>query len=486
MRISMYDDRTLIVRKALEKKMQRKQKCEGYLCFALASECSEEDLPSRKHEDVPFGAVRSPSRSGTNNTAPVLPTKFLAFSQEEAFPALASCFIVFNRKARTRKRRRELTAHGFMSLKQRVYAASIDHPDQSSWAKFWNTRPHKEEEWIAEIGIPLKAFNELVDATRQIYCREPLSLGNGRPRPCDLKRRLLDCRSSVAYLLYWISHAMDEKDAGNHFGLTDTEADRHLQFTFSIVLPALRSLDYARVEWPIDDEEYLRRQHQLFLLYTPEFEKWKEKPCFWVDGVRFPIVREYLNPKRWKKNKSGEKQMELRKAIFLFDIAANLVAAVWNAPGVWHESEGAKRGVLYDEIEKLPGDYCGLGDTAYRGGLIANSHKILRVLRAREHPPLNVSRKEVRERKKAITRGRQPSEWCNNGYEQFIERVCWKLGSDYTYNKKLIELGMLLYNVRVHFSSRNETKRFFENLVKARMDPQVAELVHLSTIPPNE
>jgi len=194
-------------------------------------------------------------------------------------------------------------------------------------------------------------------------------------------------------------------------------------------------------------------------------------------------VREYLNRKRWKKNKSGEKKLELRKGILLFDFEAKLVAAVYNLPGNWHESEGAKRGALYDEIEKLPGEFCGLGDTAYRGGLVANSHKILRVLTAREHPPLTMSATEVKERKKAITRGRQPSEWCNNGYEQFIERVCWKLGSDYTCNKKLIELGMLLYNVRVHFSSRNETKRFFENLVKARIDPHIAELVHVSTVP---
>ena len=71
---------------------------------------------------------------------------------------------------------------------------------------------------------------------------------------------------------------------------------------------------------------------------------------------------------------------------------------------------------------------------------------------------------EYTDREALYTRARQPVEWGNNTLVQFMKRLRVILCDDDIFNSNVMELSLLLHNIRVDFGERNQLKRFFTKL----------------------
>ena len=385
-------------------------------------------------------------------------------------------YLLFNKRARKRRRRRELAAAGLMSTKKRCLRSSTLKPEHSDWAKFYDGTIREEREWMDWVGIPELAFTNLVNIQRNRWTTLPLEDEDGKPRPCDLKRRLLNCAGSLALYLYWMSHDMDYGPVGKMFGLLDTEAEKYIKFEIRILLPELRVHPHAQIYWPHHDLHYLKEMNDLFHLYVPELRnEFHLRPVAWLDGVRFEIVSKWSNPAAKKNDESGEKKLTLRKMQLLFDPRGKCVGAVWNLPGSWQDGKGCRIGLLYDLIDLLHVGYCILVDTNFQGRLIGG--KLIRILKEGDYLPDGWLQAQVERLERLVTRGRQPSEWSNNQLVQYMVRLRSKLGMFDDFNGLLMELSILLYNYRVEYTDRNETKRFFRNLVLGSLDPAIQQII---------
>lgn len=382
---------------------------------------------------------------------------------------------LFNKRRRTRRRRRRLLAAGLLSRKKRTHRSDIQPPSKSFWSHFCNS-PHSEEAWIDKVGLPGEAFYELVESCEEIWRTTPLRTQNGVPRPCDLVKRHLDCAGTVGLLLMWMITCSKQKDVCDKFNIIDTVCQKYLEFAVSILLPVLRRDERARIHWETNNIEYLERMATKTRLYTPELHTvYGQKVVGYVDGTRFRIHDKWSRPADRKGDKSGEKKLTLRKIIFVFDPDNRCVACVLNSPGSWHDSKCATKSFLYKRAEQLPDGYCILADTAFKGHL--RSGKIIRILKVGQYLPVGMGYSEMKHREERIIRARQPSEWGNRAFRSFaLQLSVAPLGTDDFFNTRLMELAVLLHNYRISTCTRNQLKRFFENLEKQALNPNVRVL----------
>jgi hypothetical protein len=373
---------------------------------------------------------------------------------------------LYSKLARKRRRRGILLERGLYSEKKRCRRSDLPLPSGSPWTHFYgqqNGDSSPSSSWFDWVGLPQNAFQYLVHQCEQAWESSPLDEKDGTPRPCDLKRRCLDCAGTVAMVLYHMNKPVLHSDISKLFGVVETDAQRYIDFGIRVMLPILRDNPFAKIIWPMEEPGYLDRMAENMLRYVPDFyDKFALKPVGWVDGVRFRIANKWSRPKERKQDQSGEKKLTLRKIQLLFDPEGHIVCAVWNTPGKWHDSKCCSRGGLYRRVAQLPDGYCILADTAYKGGLM--NSKIIKILSEGQFLPFGMSREELQDLEKIIIRGRQPSEWGNNTFIKFMVRPRCKLGIDDKYNSTIMELSLLLHNIRIHFCDRNQVKRFFQNL----------------------
>jgi hypothetical protein len=370
------------------------------------------------------------------------------------------------RKESKRERRRRLYGQGRYSPKKQVLRVQIPLPSQSPWAMFLSNDDGKEESWCHVFGIPREAFAELVEACQDSWKAQPIQEENGhtrpcgKPRPCNLAKRFLDCAGTMALTCKVLASTAQRCDNATYFGLVESDANKYFMFGLRILLENLRDLPNARVHWPIDDPVYLKEMAARMLEFTPELEIIGAHPVAWLDGVRYRIQNKWANPQAQQEDYSGEKKMPLRKILPIFDPTGKVVAAAINAPA-WHDSKVARLGGLYDIIDKLPIPYCVLADAAFRGSVTGT--KILRPLRKGEFLPDGMTHEDVQYHEKQLIRTRQPGEWANNMMVQVFKELRQTLCDDDGLNTLKMEATILLHNLRVAHSDRNQIKQVFIN-----------------------
>ena len=324
------------------------------------------------------------------------------------------------------------------------------------------------------VGLPEVAFYELVNLCEEPWRENPILATNGhnrpvgRPRPCDISRRYLNCRDTIGLVLRWLTSCQDRFDVAKEFGLVESDGNKYLVFGIQVMLSVLREHDFAQMSWKTNDLEYLNRMAEHMKNYVPELENYDQKIVGYLDGVRFRIVNKWIRPKDQKEDYSGEKKYALRKILIIFDPLGRIVAAVWNCPGKWNDSKCTRRGALYRKIDELPEGYSIVADSAFKGKILGS--KVLRILREGELLPVGMDYDELQERERVLIRARQPSEWGNNTLVQFIKRLRQCLSGDDKFNQHVMELSLLLHNFRVHYSDRNQLKKFFLNLEQDESD----------------
>lgn len=375
------------------------------------------------------------------------------------------------KKARKRYWRQQLLRAGMYSKKMCTYRASIQPPASSPWAYFLASQEHREEVWMDWVGMPENIFKELVRDCHPYWRTNAIIDEHGTPQERHLQKRQLDCEANIALVLHFMNKRMEYSEVGKKFGLVDSIFSRYLSFGIRILLPVLQLREEARIFWPCTDTIYLDQCVDLISLYEPRLrDMYGYKPTLWIDGVRFIIANKWSRKEERKADQSGEKKATLRKMILGFDPFGKVRMAIWNLQGSNNESRPCSDFGLYSLInEELPDGYCILTDTAYMGKL--KDSKVVRILKTGEYLPRGMTVEEMKEREELITRGRQPSEWGNNQLIQAMVRLRVKLSTDDKYNGTLMELALHLYNIRVHYTDRNEVKHFFLNLEAFHEDP---------------
>lgn len=175
---------------------------------------------------------------------------------------IGACVVLFfkNKKDKRRRLRREMLESGKHSTKKRCLRADTPPPHQSSWSYFIEREDRgttREEAWFQKVGLPEQAFIKLVGLCEELWRTNPIRDSNGPqqgdvgpPRPCDLKRRILNCRDTVALVLRWFVSRSDRPDLAAEFGLTDTVSDKYLAFGISILLlVVLRDHARSKIQW---------------------------------------------------------------------------------------------------------------------------------------------------------------------------------------------------------------------------------------------
>jgi len=183
-----------------------------------------------------------------------------------------------------------------------------------------------------------------------------------------------------------------------------------------------------------------------------------------MDGTRIDYPSTPSDPTQNERTYSGEKRKHRKKMVFVVDPFGKIVEAVWNVNGDTHDSRAAWYGRLYTKINNLPAPYQVLADRAFKGG-VSNLNKVVRSLRRGEKLPLGMTQQQARRRDSAITSGCQPNEWTNRDLKGcLIRRLNTKLIYSEYFNSDIMELSMLLHNLRVERLERNQVQKFFQML----------------------
>lgn len=72
-----------------------------------------------------------------------------------------------------------------------------------------------------------------------------------------LSRRSLDAAGALGLILHYLSSTMREVSLMQIFALIPTSVSRYLDFSKSILLQTLRSMDQAQIKWPTGDEFHM-------------------------------------------------------------------------------------------------------------------------------------------------------------------------------------------------------------------------------------
>jgi hypothetical protein len=367
--------------------------------------------------------------------------------REDVTAAMGMYLLFFSKKARTKRRRRHLLSLGLYSKKKRCKKIDLPTPSTSPWAIFLRNNLGDAESWFDWVGLDKPSFESLVGQCRTLWRESPLLEASGPPRPCDLKRRLLSCTDTVGLLLCHMTKRGDHSVFSKLFGIVETEVPKYLEFGLQIAIPVLKANEHARAYWPLDDPQYLAEMAELLRPYAEDFrEEIGRDPIAWMDAVRYKIVNKG-DPEEKKIDQTNEKKDTMRKCQFIFDPNNRCVSYALNLPPLG-DSKCCELSGLYDKIEQLPDQYCIVADTAYNGALM--NRPIIKILKLNQYLPLGLTPEEVRRKEKVIIHSRQPSEWANNQIVQSIVRPRCKLSHDDLHNTRLLELGVLLHNFRVH------------------------------------
>jgi hypothetical protein len=232
----------------------------------------------------------------------------------------------------------------------------------------------KEESWCHVFGIPREAFVEPVEACQDSWKVQPIQEENGhtrpcgKPRPCDLAKRFLDCAGAMALTCKVLASTAQRCDNATHFGLVESDANKCFMFGLRLLLENLRDHPSARAHWPTDDPVCLAEMAEATRKFTPELEVVDAHPVAWLDGTRHGIQNKWANPQAQQEDHSGGKKMPLQKILPMFDPTGKVAAAATNAPA-WHDSKVARLGGLCETIDRLPFPRCVLADAAFRGSV---------------------------------------------------------------------------------------------------------------------
>jgi hypothetical protein len=245
----------------------------------------------------------------------------------------------------------------------------------------------------------------------------------------------------------------------------DTSASEYIRFGMDIMLHVLKDHPNSKIEWRIDDPEYLEYQANRVAFVTPHLHVRDAKIVSLLDAMIMRIQNKWFNLSKQRGDFNDWKGMACRKMVLMFDSSGKVVQGIFNAPGRQHDSDIVLYGGLYHHIwDNLPDPYHVASDTGFIGGMNIQQDKILHVLKTNQYYPANMTVRVAKGLEKELTKVRQSVEHGNNGMKQVARRFDEKLRIDDDWNLRVQTLIAYVYNWRVATCTRNQIQAYFRFL----------------------
>jgi hypothetical protein len=140
---------------------------------------------------------------------------------------------------------RRLHTQLFHALKKQCIRINIQIPEASPWKHFEGNSNGSDQSWFHYVGLSKESFSALVELCEEPWRNNPIidfngkSHPQGKPRPCALAKRLLDCRATIALGLRYLMTPDSRDSLAMMFGVVESCVNKYIAFALSILLHIL-------------------------------------------------------------------------------------------------------------------------------------------------------------------------------------------------------------------------------------------------------
>ncbi|KAI0371862.1 hypothetical protein BV20DRAFT_1067190 [Pilatotrama ljubarskyi] len=225
---------------------------------------------------------------------------------------------------------------------------------------------------------------------------------HGHPR---LVRRSLTAEGALGLLYHYLTSAMPDTALQQIFALVPATVARYRAFALQILRDVLRELPEAGIAWWSSAEE-CEEDTALVTVRHPLLEG----AIGGIDGMNI-LTAESDDPEIENATYNGWLHGHYTSSVLVFSPRGILKAAVYNAPGSWHDAKVARP--IYKKLrEKTPQGYFLVADTAFPRGTRAIEGRIQAPLKSGTRLPQDpVERDALLMWNRQLVSYRQTAEW---------------------------------------------------------------------------
>jgi hypothetical protein len=326
---------------------------------------------------------------------------------------------------------------------------SLPTPAHSFWVRILLFGD--DMEFFHFLSLSRSSFNSLCRLTETTINTSPLNCDEGRPRPCDLKRRMFGAKDIMAITIKYLLSKAEVKDLQVQFGATNTHYMQCVEVGMAAICRNMIDHPQSRVFWDRSKEG----------LEASAKRTWMFAEIPGVVGMIDGKKLETLHPSdhlEQNRDYNGWHSSVNRNLILMWDPNGKIIDAGVNLPGNFHDSKSTLWCNIYDHIIGLPEGYVVVCDSAFNtGGLLKT--KLVK-LKEEKHD----ENRTKTEYEKSLTHLRQCSEWGNNVLTGAFRRLKTSLPTDNLKRATIQWCCILLHNWQTETCDQNQIKTYFENL----------------------
>lgn len=373
-----------------------------------------------------------------------------------AMNAMRPCEDTFQRYSRKRR------AHYHrMTLRQkrrrqcRYPAHVLASPDESAAQRVLDSQD--DQSYVTLTGFDVEGFNYMLEKYEPLFLSNSPFSKDGLIHSFDEnmkkggRKRALNAQQSLALYLAWTRTQGCTKSLQLIFGVNKTSLCIYLKFSRRILLHILSDDDKARIMFP--SVEKITQMMDVVSQKYPAIPN----TVFVMDGLKLNIEKSCV-PHEQNAFYNGWQHSHWVVNVLVFDLSGKLVCAGLNAPGSWHDSTVADSYGVYSALQDVHsscGARCGV-DSAFRvsgrnADFLVQSGEIHKARDAQHALELSQA-----------TSLRQSAEWgvgsiCKS-FPRLKDKLKFERGGE---RKKIIQLMMLLHNLRVELVGQNQIRTVF-------------------------
>ncbi|KAI0367323.1 hypothetical protein BV20DRAFT_1000852 [Pilatotrama ljubarskyi] len=323
------------------------------------------------------------------------------YDQEE-LALIAAVLLAGAEEARLRRAETRLPKRRYLGRPQLLPCPRANTP----WQALYDSR--SDRAFITTMGIDCATFHYILENgfayewnTRTIPRTDTNPLGQPR-----LVRRSLTAEGALGLLYHYLTSAMPDTSLQQIFALVPATVARYRAFALHILRDVLRQLPEAGIAWWSSAEE-CEGDTALITVRHPLLRG----AVGGIDGMNI-LTAESDDPEIENATYNGWLHGHYTSSVLVFSPRAGLLkAAVYNAPGSWHDAKVARP--IYKKLrDKTPDGYFLVADTAFPQGARSIEGRIQAPLKSGCRLPQDpVERDALLARNRQLVSYRQTAEW---------------------------------------------------------------------------
>ncbi|CAA7264567.1 unnamed protein product [Cyclocybe aegerita] len=300
------------------------------------------------------------------------------------------------------------------------------------WTSLYDSR--SDRAYITTMGFDVATFDFILES--------------GDPRPGG---QSLDPPGALGLVLHYLSSTMLDVSLQQIFALIPATVVRYLDFSLDILLEVLRRMPDARIKWPKGGPGGGQFQEYNDLIIDEDIENATYNGWLSEHFVSSVLV---FSPKG--------KNINAIVTSFTDNILGEIIDAVVNAPGSWHDANVARP--IFERLRtRTPPGYYLIADTAFPRGTQSIAGRIRAPLKAGQ--AVRGTPDEIAERMAydhELLSYRQTAEWGNRGLQGAFGRLRVPLPIDNAERRgNLLEICNRLNNLRTRRVGINQIRTVY-------------------------